>query len=90
MRIKEAQALVKRGEPGAGVNVAVLDSGVSRQGGQIPVVGGTSITGRTEIDDPHGTAVASLVAGAIPARRQAARRGSGGRHPRRARLRHLG
>ena len=44
--------------------MAVLDSGISRQGGQIPVVGGTSITGRTEIDDPHGTAVASLIAGA--------------------------
>jgi membrane-anchored mycosin MYCP len=61
LRIKEAQALAKGG---AGVNVAVLDSGVSRQGGLIPVVGGTSITGRTEIDDPHGTAVASLIAGA--------------------------
>jgi len=64
LRIKEAQALVKGDEPGTGVNVAVLDSGVSREGGQIPVVGGTSITGRTEIDDPHGTAVAALVAGA--------------------------
>ena len=64
LRIKEAQALVKGAQPGAGVNVAVLDSGISRQGGQIPVVGGTSITGRTEIDDPHGTAVASLIAGA--------------------------
>jgi membrane-anchored mycosin MYCP len=49
---------------GAGVNVAVLDSGVSRQGGGVRVVGGTSVTGGGEIQDPHGTAVASLVAGA--------------------------
>jgi membrane-anchored mycosin MYCP len=64
LRIAEAQDLV--GGPsraGAGVNVAVLDSGVSRQGGGVRVVGGTTISAGGEIHDPHGTAVASLIAG---------------------------
>ena len=64
LRIAEAQDLV--GGPtraGAGVNVAVLDSGVSRQGGGVRVVGGAAITAGGEIQDPHGTAVASLIAG---------------------------
>ncbi len=64
LRIAEAQALV--GGParaGAGVNVAVLDSGVSREGGVVDVVGGTAISRGGEIIDPHGTAVASLIAG---------------------------
>ena len=52
---------------GAGVNVAVLDSGVSRQGGAVDVVGGTTVSRGGEIQDPHGTAVASLVAGAARA-----------------------
>ena len=65
LRIEEAQALV--GGParaGAGVNIAVLDSGVSRQGGGIDVVGGTTISRGGEVRDPHGTAVASLIAAA--------------------------
>ncbi len=64
LRIAEAHALV--GGParaGAGVNVAVLDSGVSREGGGVAVVGGTVISRGGEIIDPHGTAVASLIAG---------------------------
>ena len=48
---------------GAGVNVAVLDSGVSRQGDGVDVVGGTVVSRGGEIVDPHGTAVASLIAG---------------------------
>ena len=48
---------------GAGVNVAVLDSGVSGQGDGVDVVGGTSSSRGGEIVDPHGTAVASLIAG---------------------------
>jgi membrane-anchored mycosin MYCP len=63
--IEDAQALL--GGPvraGSGVNVAVLDSGVSRRGGSVDVVGGTTISRGGEIQDPHGTAVASLVAGA--------------------------
>ena len=64
LRIAEAHELL--GGParaGAGVNVAVLDSGVSRQGGQVRVVGGTVVGPGGEIQDPHGTAVASLIAG---------------------------
>jgi membrane-anchored mycosin MYCP len=65
LRIGEAQDLVGGvASAGSGVNVAVLDSGVSRQAGQIRVVGGISITGAGEINDPHGTAVASLIAAA--------------------------
>jgi membrane-anchored mycosin MYCP len=48
---------------GRGVNVAVLDSGVSRQGGGVDVTGGTVVSRGGQIQDPHGTAVASLVAG---------------------------
>jgi membrane-anchored mycosin MYCP len=63
--IPDAQALVGGiARSGAGVNVAVLDSGVSRQGGGVPVVGGTAISRGGEIQDPHGTAVAALIAGA--------------------------
>ena len=64
LHVAEAQELV--GGPsraGAGINVAVLDSGVSREGGGLRVVGGTTISAGGEIQDPHGTAVASLIAG---------------------------
>ncbi len=68
LRVPDAQALLGgTSRAGAGVNVAVLDSGVSRQGGRVRVVGGTSVTGGGEIQDPHGTAVASLIAGAARA-----------------------
>ena len=64
LRIPEAHELL--GGParaGAGVNVAVLDSGVSRAGGRVRVVDGTTVGAGGEIQDPHGTAVASLIAG---------------------------
>jgi membrane-anchored mycosin MYCP len=63
--IKDAQRLVaRRGRmPGAGVDVAVLDSGVAA-GGQIPVVASHSVrTGPVKPVFYHGTAVAGLVAG---------------------------
>ncbi len=64
LRISEAHELLGGpGPAGAGVNVAVLDSGVSRQGSQVRVVGGTVVGPGGEIQDPHGTAVASLIAG---------------------------
>ena len=64
LRIAEAQDLVGGpGRAGAGINVAVLDSGVSGQGGGVRVVGSTAIGAGGEIQDPHGTAVASLIAG---------------------------
>ncbi len=63
--IGDAQLLLGgQARAGAGVNVAVLDSGVSRQGGAVDVIGATTISRGGEIQDPHGTAVASLVAGA--------------------------
>ncbi len=49
---------------GAGVNVAVLDSGVSREGGGVDVTDGMVVSRGGKIQDPHGTAVASLIAGA--------------------------
>jgi membrane-anchored mycosin MYCP len=64
LRIAQAQELVGgEARAGAGVNVAVLDSGVSRQGDGVDVVGGTVVSRGGEIVDPHGTAVASLIAG---------------------------
>ncbi|MEO6512083.1 MAG: S8 family serine peptidase [Nocardioides sp.] len=62
--IQDAQDLL--GGPagaGAGVNVAVLDSGISRQGGGVDIAGGTVLSRGGKIQDPHGTAVASLIAG---------------------------
>ncbi len=50
-------------EPGAGVSVAVLDSGVGRGGG-MDVVAGRNVTGLDELVDWHGTAVAGIIAGA--------------------------
>jgi membrane-anchored mycosin MYCP len=64
LRIAQAQELVGgAARAGAGVNVAVLDSGVSRRGDGVDVVGGTVVSRGGEIVDPHGTAVASLIAG---------------------------
>jgi membrane-anchored mycosin MYCP len=63
--IEDAQGVL--GGPagaGSGVNVAVLDSGVSRQGGSVDVTGGTVVSRGGKIQDPHGTAVASLISGA--------------------------
>jgi membrane-anchored mycosin MYCP len=63
--IRQAQALVARPGhlPGAGVNVAVVDSGIE-PGGQIPVVASYSVNGPTvKVASYHGTAVAGLVAG---------------------------
>ena len=63
--IQDAQRLVARPGrlPGAGVNVAVLDSGVA-PGGQIPVVASHSVqTASVKPVFYHGTAVAGLVAG---------------------------
>lgn len=63
--IPEAQRLVARPGrlAGAGVNVAVLDSGVA-PGGQVPVVASHSVgTASVKPVFYHGTAVAGLVAG---------------------------
>lgn len=50
--------------PGAGVKVAVLDSGVHASSPELlDVVPGESFTSETELLDHHGTAVAGLVAG---------------------------
>ncbi|SDC87137.1 membrane-anchored mycosin MYCP [Nocardioides lianchengensis] len=65
LRIADAHAyLAARGrQPGAGVTVAVLDSGVTASGG-LRVSEHVSVTGRQgELDDWHGTAVAGLIAG---------------------------
>jgi len=63
--VARAQALfADRGRaPGAGANVAVLDSGVYDEDGLIDVAERHSVTGNTELDDYHGTAVAGLIAG---------------------------
>ncbi|MCW2793988.1 MAG: peptidase and in, kexin, sedolisin [Nocardioides sp.] len=51
----------KADRAGAGVTVAVLDSGVSTAEGQIPVLPTKPFS--TPIQDSHGTAVAGLIAG---------------------------
>ena len=74
LRIAEAQELV--GGParaGAGVNVAVLDSGVSRQGGGVRVVGGTVVRPRRRDPGP------ARHRGGVADRRPAARRRQPGR-----------
>jgi membrane-anchored mycosin MYCP len=64
LRIAEVhEHLERRGVgPGAGVTVAVLDSGVSAAGG-VTVAAGENVTGRAELQDSHGTTVAGLIAG---------------------------
>ena len=49
-------------EPGQGANVAVLDSGVGG-GSAIDVAEHHSLTGRSDLLDWHGTAVAGIIAG---------------------------
>lgn len=65
MRIAEAHDYLERlgKRPGEGVTVAVVDSGVTRRGGLTLAPGSTSLTGTTELQDYHGTAVAGLIAG---------------------------
>lgn len=64
MRVPEVHALLaERGvRPGQGVRVAVIDSGVATTP-EIPVVERVTATGRTDLLDWHGTAVAGLIAG---------------------------
>ncbi|WKN48793.1 S8 family serine peptidase [Nocardioides sp. Arc9.136] len=62
----DTRAAGRRDRPGAGVRVAVLDSGVAPRAVQagIPVVRQVSFTrGGAVVDDAHGTAVAGLIAG---------------------------
>lgn len=63
MGVPAAQKVVAPGGglAGRGVVVAVLDSGVSTAGGQIPVLATKPFS--TPIQDWHGTAVAGLIAG---------------------------
>lgn len=60
---KAQKVLTGAGRPGAGVAVAVIDSGV-RRGGGMDVVDGLNLTGLDELVDWHGTAVAGIIAGA--------------------------
>lgn len=62
--IERAQELLEaRGiTAGTGANVAVLDSGVY-DGPTLDVAEHHSLTGRTDLVDPHGTAVAGVIAG---------------------------
>lgn len=63
MGIEAAHDLFRGGGlPGAGVRVAVVDSGVDATSGLIDVVKGPSFANRPELMDYHGTAVAGLVA----------------------------
>lgn len=48
--------------PGDHANVAVVDSGVY-DGDRLDVIAGKSFTGRTDLIDAHGTAVAGVIAG---------------------------
>ena len=50
-------------EPGAGVRVAVLDSGVTTRPGLVDVVEGPSFARKKELVFYHGSAVAGLIAG---------------------------
>lgn len=52
-----------RGLPGAGVNVAVIDSGVYTGSPLLDVLPGRNFANRSELLDYHGTAVAGLIAG---------------------------
>lgn len=60
---KAQHVLAGPGRPGAGVAVAVLDSGV-RRGPGMDVVAGPNLAGLDELVDWHGTAVAGIIAGA--------------------------
>ena len=50
-------------EPGAGVRVAVLDSGVTTRAGLVDVVEGPNFARKNELVFYHGSAVAGLIAG---------------------------
>lgn len=65
MGVAEAHRLFAREgrEPGAGVRVAVLDSGVTTQPGLVDVVAGPSFARKKELVFYHGSAVAGLIAG---------------------------
>ena len=51
------------GRPGAGVSVAVVDSGVSDPLGRLRRVPGAQLGQKTEVVDAHGTTVAGLITG---------------------------
>jgi membrane-anchored mycosin MYCP len=63
--IEEAHRLFDREgrEPGAGVRVAVLDSGVTPRPGLVDVVEGPNFARKNELVSYHGSAVAGLIAG---------------------------
>lgn len=63
--IEDAHRLFARvgREPGAGVRVAVIDSGVTRRDGLVDVVVGPNLARKDELVSYHGSAVAGLVAG---------------------------
>ncbi|MCW2853775.1 MAG: peptidase and in, kexin, sedolisin, partial [Nocardioides sp.] len=65
MQVAEAQRLAARSgaEPGEGVTVAVLDSGVAQSSRLKPIVRGVSSGRSPGLLDPQGTAVAGLIAG---------------------------
>jgi membrane-anchored mycosin MYCP len=65
LQVAEAQRLAARlgSRPGAGVTVAVLDSGVATSTRLERVVRGSSSSNTGELVDPQGTAVAGLIAG---------------------------
>lgn len=57
------EQLTGRGLPGAGVKVAVIDSGVDASSPLLDVVRAPSFANRSELLNYHGTAVAGLIAG---------------------------
>lgn len=63
--VDRAHALFARAgkEPGEGVRVAVLDSGVTRESGLLDVVDGPRFSLSDELVDHHGSTVAGLIAG---------------------------
>ncbi|MEE3127405.1 MAG: S8 family serine peptidase [Actinomycetota bacterium] len=65
MGVDRARAWLQRSgrEAGAGVTVAVLSTGISRDAGLALGDGGTSVVGPGPVVDPTGTVVAGLVAG---------------------------
>ncbi len=63
--VEQAHRLFARAgrEPGAGVRVAVLDSGVTTRPGLVDVVQGPNFARKDELVFYHGSAVAGLIAG---------------------------
>ena len=64
LRVTAAHELFAGRQPGEGIRVAVVDSGVAPRATGIDVVVATSVAGAGEPVDPHGTIVAGLIAGA--------------------------